>query len=87
VLQKLIDFFIIKNKKTGKPSYTTTMVVVGFAIINLKLLLSGIEIMDKVKMSEFSGVDYAAALSAIGAIHVGNKKLNGPKEENTKDVG
>jgi len=61
------------------------MVIVGFAIINFKLLLSGIEIMDKVKMDTFSGVDYAAALSAIGAIHIGNKKLNGPKQED-KDV-
>lgn len=57
------------------------MVVAGFFIINLKFLLSGIEIIDKVKMSDVSGVDYAAALSAIGAVHIGNKKLNGPKEE------
>lgn len=81
MLQKLIDFFIIKNKKTGKPSYTITMVIVGFAIINLKLLLSGIEITDKVKFDSFTGVDYAAALSAIGAIHISNKKLNSPKNE------
>lgn len=81
MLQKLVDFFILKNKKTGKPSYTTTMVVVGFGVINLKLLLSGLEVGDKFKMSDFSGVDYAAALTAIGAIHVGNKKLNHPKED------
>lgn len=57
------------------------MVVVGFGIINLKLLLSGVEIVDKIKMSDFNGVDYAASLAAISALHVGNKKLNGPKEE------
>lgn len=86
MLQQLIDLFIIKNKKTGKPSYTTTMVVVGFFIINLKLLVSGIEITDKIKFDTFTGVDYAAAIAAIGAMHIGNKKLNGPKQENTDNV-
>lgn len=52
------------------------MVVAGFFVINLKLLLSGIQITEAFKMSEFSGVDYSAALSALGGIHLFNKKLN-----------
>jgi hypothetical protein len=55
------------------------MTIVGFFIINLKLLLSGIEIMDKVKMSDFSGSDYAAALAALSALHIFNKKVNNEK--------
>ena len=80
----MLDKLIIKNQKTNKPSYTTTMVVVGFGVINLKLLLSGMEIMDKVKMSEFSGVEYAAALSAIGGIYLWNKKVKNAYNEGDK---
>ena len=72
---------IIKNVKTGKPSYTLTMTIVGFLVINIKLLFSGIEIMDKFKMSDFSGVDYAAALAAIGSIHIFNKKVGTAKKD------
>lgn len=85
MLQKIIDFFMLKNK-AGRPSYSTTMVVAGFAVINIKLLLSGIEIVDKIKMSDFSGTDYAMAFTAIAALHVGNKKLNGPKREDKDNV-
>lgn len=83
MLQSLINLFVLKNK-AGKPSYSTSMVVYSFAIINLKLLFSGIDILGKVKMSSFSGIDYAAAFTAIAALHVGNKKFNGPKS-NEKD--
>jgi hypothetical protein len=84
MFQKILDSLIIKNTKTGRPSYTLTMALTGFFIINLKLLLSGVEIMDKVKMSEFSGVDYAAALAAIGSIHIFNKKVT--KDNGDKDA-
>jgi hypothetical protein len=53
-------------------------------IINLKLLFSGITITNEIKMSEFTGVDYAAAIGALGGIHIFNKKINNsnnpPKE-------
>lgn len=75
MLNKLIALFLLNNEKTKKPSYTITMIVFGFFIINLKLLLSGISITDTFKMSEFSGVDYSAALSALGGIHLFNKSI------------
>lgn len=85
MLNTILSKLIIKNVKTGVPSYTLTMTLVGFFIINLKLLFSGMEIMDKVKFSDFSGTDYAAALAAIGSIHIFNKKVNNDKKENTKE--
>jgi hypothetical protein len=54
---------------SGNPSYTLTALVVGFAIINIKLLLSGMEITDKIRFDSFSGVDYGAALSGLGIIY------------------
>lgn len=79
----MLEKLMIKNVKTKKPSYTTTMVVVAFGVINLKLLLSGIEVMDKVKMSEFSGTEYAAALASIGGIYLWNKKVKNPDQGDT----
>jgi len=73
---------ILKNKN-GIPSYTATITIVGFAIINLKLLFSGISLPHDIKMSEFSGVDYAAALSAIGGIHLWNKTIVKSDKDNS----
>lgn len=81
MINKILSTLIIKNVKTGQPSYTLTMTIVGFFVINLKLLLSGIEIMDKIKMSDFSGTDYAAALAALGGIHIFNKKVVRDRKE------
>ncbi len=53
----------------GNPSYSMTALVVGFAIINLKLLLSGISIGEKFKCSDFGGTDYGAALAGLGVIY------------------
>ncbi len=86
MINKILSKLIIKNVKTGQPSYTLTMTIVGFLVINVKLLFSGIEVMDKFKMSDFSGVDYAAALSAIGGIHVFNKKVTRETQKENKDA-
>lgn len=62
------------------------MIVFGFFIINLKLLLSGISITSKFKMSDFNGVDYSASLGALGGIHLFNKKINNSnKDSNSKE--
>ena len=68
----------------GNTSYTLTALVVGFAIINIKLLLSGIEIMNKIKMSDFSGTDYGAALAGLGIVYNWNKRQSEPKKEEDK---
>ncbi len=59
---------LIKNTD-GKPCVVTTAFVLGFAIVNLKLILSGFTIKE-VTLSAFTGGEYAAALGALGAIYV-----------------
>jgi hypothetical protein len=65
----------------GKKSYTMTALVVGFAIINIKLLFSGIEVTDKIKMSDFSGTDYGAALAGLGVIYNWGKSQKKEEEK------
>lgn len=72
----MLSKLIIKNVKTGKASYVTTAFVVGVFIVNLKLLLSGMQLPHNIKMSEFSGTDYAAAMTALSALWVSNKHVN-----------
>lgn len=69
--------YFIKDSN-GKPSITTTAFFLGFIVVNIKLLLSGLKVVGEVKFSEFSGVDYGAALAALGAIYV---MRNNPKTE------
>jgi hypothetical protein len=68
MLKTILSHFVVKNVKTGKPSYTLTAFMAGVFIVNLKLLLSGMEFRG-VKMSEFSGVDYGASIAALGGIY------------------
>jgi hypothetical protein len=50
-----------------------TVFVIGFVVVNVKLLFAGMSI-GGFSMSEFSGVDYGAALGALGAIYVLRRK-------------
>lgn len=63
---KLSDF--INNPKTGNLSLTRAAFSVGFAICCLKLLLSGASFMG-LSFVAFSGVDFAAAVTAVGALY------------------
>jgi hypothetical protein len=51
--------------------FTTTMTafVLGFIVVNAKLLLSGMTL-GGLELAPFTGVEYAAAVSALGAIYV-----------------
>lgn len=73
---------VVKNIKTGKPSYILTAFIAGILIVNIKLLFAGMQIGD-IKMSEFSGVDYASSIAALGGIYTLNKKIgiDSKKEE------
>ena len=51
-----------------KNSVTTTLFVWGFLICSLKLLVAGMTF-DKLSFSQFTGVDYAAAIAALGAVY------------------
>lgn len=85
MFSKMVNALLISHANTGNKSYTTTMVVYGFAVINLKLLFSGIQLTQTIKLSDFSGVDYAAAIAALGGIHLWNnqiaKKDSQPEQE------
>ena len=83
MLNKIINLFLLTNAVTNKKSYTTTMMVYGFAIINLKLLFSGIQLTNDIKLDTFSGVDYAAAIAAIGGVHLWANNQDNKKDSQT----
>jgi len=60
--------FLIKDSD-GKPSVTMTAFVAGFIVVNAKLLLSGVTVAG-ITVTAFTGGEYAAALSALGAVYV-----------------
>jgi hypothetical protein len=64
----MLDKFLLRDTK-GKKSVTVTAFIIGFIIVNFKLLFSGVTI-GEITLSTFSGVDYGAALAALGAIYV-----------------
>jgi len=67
------------DPKTGEPSVTLTAFVLGFVVATLKLLLSGVTL-GGLTLSPFSGVDYAAAIVAVGGIYVMRRANKGPTE-------
>jgi uncharacterized membrane protein YqgA involved in biofilm formation len=74
-MQVKFDNFLIPNTD-GKKSLTATAFVLGVLTITIKLLLAEMTIFGT-KFSQFTGVDYAAALTALGGVYVlrrGQKK-------------
>ena len=63
-----LNKLLIKDS-SGKESVTMTAFVTGFLVVNAKLLISGLTIAG-FKMGAFSGVEYAAAVGALGAVYV-----------------
>lgn len=72
--------FYLKDSN-GKPSITTTAFFLGFIVINLKLILSGVDYKG-IKFSDFTGSDYGIALASLGAVYVmrNKDKVNEVKE-------
>lgn len=68
------------HDSNGQPSLTATAFVVGFLLVSLKLLFSGVEF-NGLKLSDFSGTDYAAAVGALGAVYTLRNKMPKPKEK------
>jgi len=66
----------------GKPSVTTTAFLLGFIVICIKLLLSGVEYKG-IKMSDFTGTDFGIAMAALGGVYV---MRNNNKEAEAKSV-
>ena len=80
MLDTVFSKLVVRNIKTGQPSYVLTAFILGIAIVNIKLLLSGIQF-NGIKMSDFTGVDYAASIAALGGIYTLNKQIKYPKEK------
>jgi len=63
---------LFRDTTTGKPSITVTAFFWGFLVVNAKLLLAGMQVGSFV-FSAFTGVDYSAAIGALGAIYVARR--------------
>ena len=66
----------------GKRSITMTAFVLGFIVVNLKLLFSGMSIAG-IELASFSGGEYAAAIGALGAVYVLRRNVTN-KDESSK---
>ena len=62
----------LNDPSSGKPSVSVTMFVLGVTISSLKLLTSGL-VIGGLQLGVFSGVDFAAAVGAVGAIYAARK--------------
>lgn len=71
--------FLFKDS-SGKKSVTTTAFIFGSAIVNIKLIFSGISIGSFV-FEKFAGSEYGMAMAALGSIYVLNKKTKPEKKE------
>ena len=62
----------LKDPDDNEPSITISLFVLGFVIAAIKLLLSGCTI-GVFSMSQFSGVDFAAVVGALGTVYAARK--------------
>jgi len=64
----MLDKLLLKDTG-GSKSVTMTAFVLGFIVVNAKLLISGLTLAGY-QMSPFTGVEYSAAIASLGAIYV-----------------
>ena len=67
---------LLLRDSSGKKSATFTAFVMGFITVNIKLLAAGLTV-GRYTMSDFNGVDYGAALAALGSVYL--LRRNGDK--------
>jgi len=60
--------YYLKDPGSGRDSVTLTAFIVGFVVCLGKLALSGM-VIHGFNCGDFSGVDFAAAVGALGAIY------------------
>lgn len=56
------------DPKTGKPSVTLSLMVLGFCVATFKLLVSSVSI-NGIAFETFSGADFAMVVGALGALY------------------
>ena len=71
----------LRDPHSGRDSVTLTAFLIGFVVCITKLALAGMTI-EGTTFSPFSGVDFAAAVGALGAIY-GYRKASDNKGSNT----
>lgn len=81
----MLNRLLITDVKTGCKSYTLTVFLYGFAIVAMKLIFSGIQITNNIKLAEFSGVDFAAAIGSLGSVYVLRKNISIQPTDPNKD--
>jgi len=72
---------LLLTDTAGKKSSTLTAFVVGFLVVNAKLILSGITIQG-ITISPFTGSEYAMAIGSLGAIYVLRRSSRKSNESN-----
>lgn len=75
--------FLITDQN-GNKSTTLTAFVLGFIVVNAKLLISGLTI-GGYTMANFTGVDYSAAIAALGAVYVMRRSTEGTAEKKKRN--
>ena len=66
----------------GNKSITMTAFVIGFIVVNAKLILSGMTLWGVV-LAPFTGVEYGASLAALGGIYILRRKGDNTKNDNS----
>ena len=66
----------------GNKSATLTAFAIGFIVVNVKLILSGMTI-GGITLAPFSGSEYAMAIGSLGAIYT-LRRATMPKVEDKK---
>ena len=74
----------LKDPRSGEASVTLTFFSLGFVVCLAKLVLSGFSI-GSVNFSLFSGVDFAAAVGALGAVYAMRRSQGGSSEKPGQD--
>lgn len=74
----MLDKFLIKDT-SGEKSVTMTAFVLGFLVVNAKLLISGLTLAGYA-MAPFSGTEYGVAVAALGSIYI-LRRSTSPKDK------
>ena len=72
--------FLLKDS-SGAKSVTMTAFVLGFVVVNAKLLASALTF-GSYTMAAFNGSDYSMAMAALGAIYVLRRSSSKQEETN-----
>ena len=78
-----MKFNYLLKDSSGKRSVTHTAFVLGFIIVNLKLLTSGLAL-GTVKVESFDGTQYGIALAALGAIYILRRNTDKGDKDNVE---